>query len=336
MKKVVTFGELLIRLATSSNERFSQARTLGLSYGGGEFNVAVSLAKFGLHSQFVSRLPDNDLGKCALDELNRFQVNSDHIVLGGERLGIYFLEQGAGLRPSNVVYDRANSSITTAKIGTFKWETIFDKVNWFHWSGVTPALSQSAADITLEALKVAKLKGVKISCDLNYRSKLWKYGKTPAQIMPELMAYSNVILGDIDTAYFMMGNNKINPDYTAIKSLPELYEPLFNRCPDLEYVATSLRHSLNTSHQRIGGLLYDHKNIYEAQNYDVNYVVDRVGSGDAFMAGLIYGLNNLPLQKAIDFATAACVLKHTIPGDLNRVTVTEVEKLIDGQGDVNR
>jgi 2-dehydro-3-deoxygluconokinase len=336
MERVVTFGELMMRLATRDNERFGQARSLGLTYGGGEFNVAVSLSNFGLPSQFVSRFPDNDLGKSALEEINRFKVNTDHIVFGGDRLGIYFLEQGAGLRPSSVVYDRANSALSTATPGTFDWETILDNAAWFHWSGVTPALSQSAAAVTLEALKVAKSKGVKISCDLNFRSKLWNYGKTPSQIMPELLTYSNVILGDIDTAYFMIGLDRVNPDYTAIETLPDLYEPLFTHCPDLECIATSLRYSINTSHQQIGGILYTNKDLFVAKNYDVNYVVDRVGSGDAFMAGLIYGLKELPLQKAIDFATAACALKHTIPGDLNRVSVAEVEKLIAGGGDVQR
>ena len=336
MKKVVTFGELMMRLATCNNERFGQARSLGLSYGGGEFNVAVSLANYGLQSQFISRLPDNDLGQSALDEINRFKVNSDHIVFGGGRLGIYFLEQGAGLRASKVVYDRANSSLATAKTGTFNWEKIFDKANWFHWSGVTPALSESAADVCLEALKVAKSKGVKISCDLNYRSKLWKYGKTPAQIMPELLKYSNVILGDIDTAYFMLGLDKVNPDYTKIEKLPKLYNEIYNYCPDIEYIATSLRYAHNTSHQQIGGLLFNGERIYSSVQYDVNHVVDRVGSGDAFMAGLIYGLQNNSHQYAIDFATAACSLKHTIPGDLNRVCVEEVERFMKGNVDVQR
>ncbi|WP_028375913.1 sugar kinase [Leeuwenhoekiella sp. MAR_2009_132] len=336
MKRVVTFGELMMRLATQHNERFGQARSLGVTYGGGEFNVAVSLSNYGMHTQFVSRFPDNDLGKSALEEVNRFKVNSDYSVIGGERLGVYFLEQGAGLRPSSVVYDRANSSLATATPGTFDWDAIFENATWFHWSGVTPGLSQNAADVTLEALKVAKSKGVNVSCDLNYRSKLWKYGKAPSKVMPQLLAYSKVILGDIDTAYFMMGQDRINPDYTKTDILPNLYHPLFKACPDLEYIATSLRKSINTSHQRIGGILCTKEQLLTANNYDVNYVVDRVGSGDAFMAGLIYGLNELPLQQAIEFATAACVLKHTIPGDLNRACVAEVEQLIAGGGDVQR
>lgn len=336
MNKVITFGELMMRLATQNHERFGQAQALGLSYGGGEFNVAVSLSNYGVSSQFITRLPDNDLGRSAQEQVNRFKINSGHIIFGGERLGLYFLEMGAGLRSSKVVYDRANSAMSTVKPGEFDWESIFNKASWFHWSGVTPALSQNAADVCLEALKVAKEKGVKISCDLNYRSKLWKYGKTPAQVMPELLKYSNVILGDIDTAYFMMGRDRINPDYSAIDKLPELYKPVIDHCPDLDYIATSLRHSLNTSHQEIGGLLYNKQNIYKAKNYEVEYVVDRVGSGDAFMAGLIYGLHNSSPQYAIDFATAACSLKHTIPGDLNRVSVDEVERFIKGNVDVQR
>ncbi|MGB3776206.1 MAG: sugar kinase, partial [Leeuwenhoekiella sp.] len=266
----------------------------------------------------------------------RFHINTDHLQLGGERLGIYFLEQGAGLRSSSVVYDRENSALAMVTPGMFDWDAIFENASWFHWSGVTPALSQSAADVVLEALKVAKSKGVKVSCDLNYRSKLWKYGKEPHQIMPELLTYSHVILGDIDTAYFMMGRDRVDPDYSATDVLPDLYKPLFDQCTDLEYVATSLRNSISTSHQRIGGILYDKNTIYRAASYEVNYVVDRVGSGDAFMAGLIYGLMKLPTQQDIDFATAACVLKHTVPGDLNRVSVAEVNQVIAGGGDVQR
>jgi 2-dehydro-3-deoxygluconokinase len=336
MKKIVTFGELMMRLATQNNERFGQARSLGLTYGGGEFNVAVSLGNYGLNAQFVTRLPNNDLGKSALEEVNRFQVNADHILFGGDRLGVYFLEQGAGLRASSVVYDRANSALATVETNTFDWQTIFKDADWFHWSGVTPALSQTAADVTLEAIKVAKSMGVKISCDLNYRSKLWQYGKSPSEVMPELLAYSTVILGDIDTAYFMLGKDKVNPDYRATNELANLYKPLFEHCSNLDYVATSLRNSVNTSHQRIGGILFDGAQLFTSKSYEVSYVVDRVGSGDAFMGGLIYGLNELPAQEAINFATAACVLKHTIPGDLNRVSVDEVEKLTTGGGDVQR
>ena len=336
MNQIVTFGELMMRLATNDNECFSQARTLGLTFGGGEFNVCVSLKNYGLATKFVSRLPDNPIGKSALEEIHRFKINTDHLLFGGDRLGIYFLEKGAGLRPSKVIYDRNNSALATKKEGMFDWDAIFDGVTWFHWSGVTPALSQGAADVVLEALKIAKSKGIKISCDLNYRSKLWKYGKHPKDIMPELLTFSNVILGDIDTACYMTGKNPVNPDYNNTETLPDLYSPIFDLCPDLEHVATSLRNSLSTSHQRIGGILYDKKSIYRAANYEVDYVVDRVGSGDAFMAGLIYGICTLDKKETIEFATAACALKHTIQGDLNRVSVADVQKLIDGVGDVQR
>ena len=259
-------------------------------------------------------------------------VDSKNIVYGGERLGIYFLETGAGTRGSNVVYDRAHSAMSTIQKGQIDWEKVLEGAEWFHWSGITPAISQSAAEACLEAIKVAHKMGIKISCDLNYRSKLWQYGKTPSEVMPEMLQYSNVILGDIDTAYFMMGIPKVNPNYQDEKSLPVLYTKLFDLIPNLKTVATTLRYSVSASHQRIGGVLFDGKAIYQAAVKEVTPVVDRVGSGDAFMGGLIYGLlqyenNN---QKALDFAVAACCLKHTIAGDYNLVTLKEVENMLDG------
>lgn len=332
MNKVVAFGEIMLRLSTERHLRFSQSTAFGASYGGGEFNVCVSLSNYGVNAEFVTRLPDNEIGISALKEMRKMNVESKNIIYGGERLGIYFLETGAGTRGSNVVYDRAHSSMATIEKGNIDWGKVLEGANWFHWSGITPAISETAAEACLEAIKVAHKMGITISCDLNYRSKLWQYGKTPSDVMPEMLKYCNVILGDIDTAYFMLGIPKVNPNYQDEKSLPVLYSKLFDLIPNLKTVATTLRYSVSASHQRIGGVLFDGKSIYHAGIKEVTPVVDRVGSGDAFMGGLIYGLleyknNN---QKALDFAVSACCLKHTISGDYNLVTLKEVENMIDG------
>lgn len=340
MNKVVAFGEIMLRLSTERHLRFSQAKFFAASYGGGEFNVAVSLANYGIQAEFVTRVPKNEIGACALKEMRKLNVGSSKVVQGGDRLGIYYLETGAGTRGSNVVYDRANSAIATTNPGDFDWEAILKDATWFHWSGITPAISENAAKACLEAVKTAHRLGLTISCDLNYRSKLWQYGKEPKEVMPELLKYSHIVLGDIDTANFMLGIPKVDPNYQDEASLPVLYDKLFELCPNLKTVATTLRYSVSASHQRIGGILYDGKSVYNAAIKEVTPVVDRVGSGDAFMGGLIYGLleykNNQ--QKALDFAVAACCLKHTISGDYNLVTVEEVEKMLSGDatGKVSR
>ena len=334
MSKVVTFGEIMLRLSTDSHLRFEQAKAFTATYGGGEFNVAVSLSNYGVNAEFVTRIPNNEIGTCALKEMRKMNVESKNVVFGGERLGIYFLETGAGSRASNVVYDRAHSAMATLEKGTINWEKVFEGATWFHWSGITPAISQTAADACLEAIKVAHKLGLTISCDLNYRSKLWQYGKIPSEVMPELLQLTNIILGDIDTAYFMLGQAKVNPNYQEEKSLPVLYNKLFDLCPNLKTVATTLRYSVSASHQRIGGILYDKNTIFSSVVREATPVVDRVGSGDAFMGGLIYGLVKHPenKQRIVDFAVAACSLKHSIAGDYNLVTLKEVENMIDGDG----
>lgn len=340
MKKVVTFGEILLRLSTERHLRFSQAESYKATYGGGEFNVSVSLANYGLSTEFVTRLPNNELGNCALKEMRKLNVGCQNVIFGGDRLGIYFLETGAGTRASNVIYDRANSAMATLKKGTLDWKEILKEATWFHWSGITPALSESAAAACLEAIKAAHELGITISTDLNYRSKLWQYGKEPKEVMPEMLQFSNLILGDLDTAYFMLGSDKVNPDYQNETALPVLYNKLFELCPALKIAATTLRYSVSASHQRIGGVLYDGKTIFNADVKEVTPVVDRVGSGDAFMGGLIYGLCEEPenKQRALNFAVAACCLKHTIAGDYNLITIEEIEKLVDGDfsGKVSR
>lgn len=340
MNKVVAFGEIMLRLSTERFLRFSQSRSFGASYGGCEFNVAVALANYGLNTQFVTNLPNNELGSCVLQEMRKLGVGAKHVKLVADRLGIYFLETGASMRSSNVVYDRANSGMAALKNGDIDWDEVLEDATWFHWSGITAALSLSAAKECLAAVKVAKKKGLTISTDLNYRSKLWKYGMEPKEVMPELLAYSNIILGDLDTAFFMLGVPQENPDYRDTKALPELYDTLFSHAPDLKIAATTLRYSLSASHQRIGGILYDGSLIYEADIKNVTPVIDRVGSGDAFMAGLIYGLLIKPENKqySLDFAVASCCLKHTISGDYNLVTLDEIDKIMHGDsfGKVSR
>ncbi len=332
MKKVVTFGEILLRLSTERHLRFSQSTNFHANYGGGEFNVAVSLANFGLATQFVTRLPQNELGDTALQEIRKHRVGTDHIAFGGDRLGLYFLETGAGSRGSKVIYDREHSAISQIEKGHIDWKAVFGDAHWFHWSGVTPAISSNAAAVCLEAVQVAHKMGLTISTDLNYRSKLWKYGKEPKDIMPQLLQYSHVILGDLDTAFFMTGQEKKQPNYKDTSSLPKLYDQLFTSFPNLKWAATTLRYSISASHQKIGGLLYDGKTIYRAATQEVNPVIDRVGSGDAFMGGLIYSLIKNPQEKqlAIEFATAACCLKHTISGDFNLASLEEITTLAGG------
>lgn len=332
MNKVVTFGEIMLRLSTESHLRFEQVKALTTTYGGGEFNVAVSLANYGIDAEFVTRIPNNEIGNCAFKEMRKMNVGSENVLFGGERLGIYFLETGAGARGSNVVYDRAHSAMATLQKGMIDWEKVFEGKTWFHWSGITPALSENAAEACLEAIKTAHKLGLTISCDLNYRSKLWQYGKTPSQVMPELLQYTNVVLGDIDTAYFMLGHEKVNPDYIDGKAIDILYHKLFELCPNLKIAATTLRYSVSATHQRIGGILFDGKSIFKSDVREITPVVDRVGSGDAFMGGLLYGLLEYKndYQKTLDFAVAACCLKHTIAGDYNLVTLKEVENSMGG------
>ncbi len=332
MNKVVTFGEIILRLSTERYLRFTQARAYGASYGGGEFNVAVSISNLGIPSEFVSRLPANEIGDTAFQEIKKLGVGHEHILRGGKRLGVYFLETGSGTRPTNVVYDREGSSIATIDTGLFDWEEILKDATWFHWSGITPAISEATALECLEAVKVAKRLGLTISTDLNYRSKLWKWGKEPKDIMPELLAYSDLILGDVNTAFFMLGADKVDPDYQDDTSLKVFYDEIFKLCPNLKQIATTLRYSVSASHQRIGGLLYDREQIYRANVQEVNPVVDRVGSGDAFMGGLLFGLMDNPQdnQRALDIAVASCCLKHTVYGDYNLVSLQDIERYMAG------
>lgn len=337
MKKVVTFGEIMLRLTPPGWKRFSQANTFDVIYGGGESNVAVSLANYGVPVEFVTRLPKNDIGECALMEMRKRNVGTSHIIQGGERLGIYFLEIGAVSRGSKVVYDRAHSSMSTIEAGMIDWEEVFKDADWFHWTGITPALSQGAADACLEAIKVANRMGVTVSTDLNYRKKLWKYGKEPNEVMPALVEGCDVILGNEEDAEKHFGLHPEGVDVTAGHSVDgqsylSVLKQLQEMFPRAKKVITTLRGSISASHNSWSGVLWDGNKLYEAPTYQITHIVDRVGGGDSFMAGLIYGLLHYPNddQKALDFAVAASCLKHTIYGDANLVTVDEVEKLMSG------
>lgn len=344
--KVVTFGEIMLRLATPGYLRFSQAKEFTATFGGGEANVAVSLANYGIPVSFVTRLPENDIARSCVMDLKRYGVDTSDIIYGGERLGIYFLETGAVARASKVVYDRAHSSISDIKPGMVNWEEVFQGASFFHWTGITPAISQGAADACLEAIKVARKMGVKVSCDLNYRKNLWKYGKKASEVMPALVEGCDVILGNEEDAEMVFGIKPKGFDVTATegkveaKAFQSVCEQLMERFPNAKKVIITLRGSINANHNTWGGVLYNGKQLFESPRYDITHIVDRVGGGDSFMGGLLYGLLTYTDddQKALNFAVAASCLKHTIYGDFNLVTVSEVEKLMggDASGRVSR
>ena len=343
-EKIATFGENMLRLSPPDHQRFVQARSFDVIFGGGEANVAASLANFGFSVDFISKLPKNLIGDSCIQFLRQFGINTDNIIRGGNRIGIYFLEMGVSVRPSLVIYDRANSAIAEADTDDFNWNSIFENVSWFHWTGITPAISQNLADICLEAVKVAQDMGVTVSCDLNYRNKLWKYGKEPSDIMPELVEYCDVAIGNEEDAEKVLGIKAPDTDITSGKLDAEKYkyvvEEMVNSYPNLKKVAITLRGSLSASHNTWSALLYDGKKIYYGPQYDIIPILDRVGGGDSFMAGLIYGLltYNEDLQSALNFAVAASCLKHTIIGDFNLVSVEEILKLMggDSSGRVSR
>ncbi|MCI4670689.1 MAG: sugar kinase [Bacteroidia bacterium] len=337
MKKIVTFGEIMLRLTPPGKLRFSQANSFDVIYGGGESNVAVSLANYGLPVEFVTRLPQNDMGDCAYMEMRKRGVGLNHVVRGGERLGIYFLEIGAVSRGSKVVYDRAHSGMSTIEAGMIIWEEVFQDAQWFHWTGITPALSQGAADACLEAIQTANRMGVTVSTDLNYRKKLWKYGKEPGEVMPALVEGCDIILGNEEDAEKHFGLHPEHVDVTQGGSVEgkaylSVLKQLMQRFPRAKKVITTLRGSISASHNSWSGVLYDGETLFEAPTYQITHIVDRVGGGDSFMAGLIYGLLTYPEddQKALNYAVAASCLKHTIYGDANLSTVEEVEKLMSG------
>lgn len=344
MATVVTFGEIMLRLSPPGYQRFSQARSFDVTYGGGEANVAVSLANYGVPVDYVTRLPRNEIGDACLRFLRESGVGVDKIVWGGERLGIYFFEMGAVARPSLVVYDRSGSSIATIEPGMVDWRTAFAGATWFHWTGITPAISRGAAEACLEAARIAREMGLTVSCDMNYRSKLWRWGKKAGEVMSELVALCDVAIGNEEDAAQVFGIHAAQTDVTSGQVDAARYgavcEQLAARFPNLSTVAITLRGSLSANHNTWSGILWRGGRLYQAPVYDITHIVDRVGGGDAFMGGLIYGLLTYgeDLQSALDYAVAASCLKHTIYGDVNLATVDEVRKLMggDASGRVSR
>lgn len=321
--KVICFGEIMLRLSPPNNLRVAQARSLDVQYGGSEANVSVALAQFGATSAFVTRVPDNEVGRASLGELKKYGVDTSLTQYGGSRLGLYFLEVGAGNRSSKVVYDRDGSGMATLQKGMIDWRHIFEGATWFHWSGITPAISQSAADATLEAIEIANEMGITVSCDLNYRSNLWQYGKKPSEIMPELLKGCAVMLGDGDTidTYFEIKGS----DYK------EVFEKTFVAFPKLKYIAMTARRAFHASHNAYKGFLHDGTTLFESKEYDVPDIIDRIGAGDAFMGGLIYCLQkNQTPQYCVEFSAATGALKHSIHSDFHLATAAEVENLMHG------
>jgi len=339
MTRVVTLGEIMLRLKSPQLERLFQSPLLEATFGGGEANVAVSLARFGLDAALATVLPKNPLGEAALGELRRHGVDSSCIVRGGERLGIYFLETGANQRPSVVVYDRSHSSMAEADPGSFDWDAVFDGADWFHISGITPALSQSAADLSLQAVQAAKERGVTVSCDYNYRGKLWKYGRSAPDVMRELVRHIDVGIANEEDCQLSLGITVENgarerqgtQEGLQLARYEALCRKVFEAFPNLKYQAITLRESHSASHNGWSACLFNGRQFFGSTKYDLTHIVDRVGAGDSFAAGLIYGLTKrMGDEEALNFAVAASALKHTIPGDLNLVTLSEVQHLVSG------
>ena len=332
MSKVVTMGEIMLRLSSPFNSRFVQSQSFDVNYGGGEANVAVSLANYGHDAYFVSKVPAHEIGDCAVNSLRKFGVHTDYIARGGDRLGIYYLETGASMRPSKVIYDRAHSSISEANPSDFDFDKIFENADWFHWSGITPAISDKSAEILRLALISAKKHGVTVSCDLNFRKKLWTSEKA-ISIMRPLMQYVDVCIGNEEDAQLCLGF-KPESDVTGGKTDASGYKEIFKQMKEefgFKYVVSTLRESFSATHNGWKALIYNGEEFYESKRYDINPIIDRVGGGDSFAGGLIHGLLKYKDQgKALEFAVAASALKHTIPGDYNCVSEKEVETLMGG------
>jgi len=334
MGKVVCFGEIMLRLAPEGYLRFDQANKFEVVYGGGEANVSVSLANFGMKASFVSKLPDNPIGQAAINELRKYGVCTCDVVRGGERVGIYYIEKGASQRPSKVVYDRKYSSISEAVPSDFDWDKIFDGASWFHFTGITPALGANAAAVTLAACKAAKAKGIKVSCDLNYRKNLWTTEEA-GKVMGELMGYVNVCIANEEDAEKVFGISASGTDVHGGQLDREGYKEVAKKLKDkfgFDNVAITLRESISASDNNWAAMFYDGKDFFFSKKYAV-HIIDRVGGGDSFGGGLIYAMQSgFSAQDTIEFAVAASCLKHTIEGDFNHVTVAEVKTLMKGDG----
>ncbi len=337
--RVVTLGEIMLRLNSPGYERLLQSENLRATFGGAEANVAESLGNFGIDAAFVTVLPDNKLTDACISFLRSRNVDTSLILRGGQRIGVYYVETGANQRPSLVIYDRSHSSISEAKPEDFDWDKIFAGTNWFHITGITPAISQSAADLSLVAVKKAKEKGLTVSCDYNYRGKLWKYGKKAEEVMSEIVKFVDVGIANEEDCQLALGvtlpEKDLESDVTSGKLDPEKYQALcekvLEKFPNLAIQAITLRRSYSASHNGWSACLHDRENFYMGPNYEITHLVDRVGGGDAFSGGLIYGLiSGMEHEVALKFAIAASCLKHSIPGDANRVSVEEVNRLLGG------
>ncbi|CCV64202.1 predicted carbohydrate/purine kinase [Alteracholeplasma palmae J233] len=332
MAKVVTLGEIMLRLSTPGHQRFVQSNSFDIVYGGGEANVAVSLANYGHEAYFVSKLPKHEIGQSAVDALRKYGVHTNFIARGGDRVGIYYLETGASMRASKVIYDRADSAIALADVKDFDFDAIFKDADWFHWSGITPAISKNGAALTKAACIAAKKHGVKVSVDLNYRKKLW----TPAEaqsVMRDLMQYVDVCIGNEEDAELTLGFKPKGVDVTKGHLDLDAYKAIFKEMAEtfnFEMVATSLRESFSATHNGWSVLLFDGKEFHHSKRYEINPIIDRVGGGDSFSGGLIHGLLTRKPKEAVEFAAAASALKHTIQGDFNLVSEQEVEALAGG------
>jgi len=331
-KRIITFGEIMLRLAPEGYYRFVQAETYGATYGGGEANVAVSLANYGFDAAFVTKLPKHEIGQAGINSLRRYGVDTSLIVRGGDRVGIYFLEKGASQRPSKVIYDRAGSSIATASASDFDWDRIFCGADWFHWTGITPALGDNVAEICLEACKAAKERGITVSCDLNYRKKLWSREKA-GKVMGELCKYVDVCIANEEDAADVFGIHAANTDVTAGEVNHEGYKDVARQLAErfgMTKVAITLRESISANDNNWSAMLYDGKDYYFSKKYKM-HIVDRVGGGDSFGGGLIAAtLNGYDSQAIIEFAVAASCLKHSVEGDFNMVSMDEVLSLVGG------
>ena len=339
MTRVITLGEIMLRLKSPQAERLFQSPLLEATFGGGEANVAVSLALFGLEAALVTVLPRNQIGDAALAELRRHGVDTSRIVRSEKRLGIYFLEAGTNQRPSVVIYDRDRSGMAEAGPATFDWESVFDGADWFHISGITPALSQSTADLSLRAVREARARGITVSCDYNYRGKLWNYGKKAADVMRELVRHVDVGIANEEDCQLSLGitagNDPGEKPFTQgeldVARYEHLCEKVFAAFPNLKYQAITLRESHSASHNGWSACIFNGRQFFVSTRYDLTHIVDRVGAGDSFAAGLIYSLaTGTGEEEALNFAVAASALKHTIPGDLNLVTLAEVRRLLAG------
>jgi len=335
MQRYITFGEIMLRLKPPGFERFLQSPVFEATFGGGEANVAVGLARFGMNVAYVSVIPDNAIGEACIQELRKHEIDTSLIVRKGNRLGVYFLEPGANQRPSRVIYDRLGSAIAEARPGDIDWDRVLDGATWFHITGITPALSLSAAELSLEAVKKAKEKRLTVSCDLNFRKKLWKYGKPAPEVMGELVKYIDIAIGNEEDCQKSLGVG-VELDVKSGKLKPEKYRELTDKVLELfsniKKIALTMRESHSADYNGWSAVLNNRSTFSVSRKHEIHDIVDRVGSGDTFAAGLIYGLNNLDTDReALEFATAASCLMHSIPGDLPLVSLDEVTSLVEGE-----